>query len=401
MMNLDPKTYSYVSKKSNNLILIAVGYIAILSTWFFGSSDKVFYFSYLTSYFYWLSIILGGMFFIMVHYAFSATWSVSIRRIMENTIMLIPLFTLPFIPIIFGMDKLFKWLPNHYYWKTHDFEADYLIQHKLAYLNEDSFIFRAFLYFALWNIIALFIYFNSMKHDKSGDTKILERLRYFCMSPMGVFFFISLTFAGLDWQMSLDPHWYSTMYGVYTFAGAFLAFLAFLTFTIIRLQDQGYLKDIVSIEHFHDLGKYLFAFTVFYCYIAGAQFYFIWYSNIPEETIWYLHRWVGSWKAISVLLIVGKFFIPFFILIFRGSKRNIRLLQVMTIWVLFMHYIDINFIIMPTVHKQDFYFGIYDLITMLSFALIFIGGFKYITSRSNLVPLNDTELVHSINHRNH
>ena len=157
MMNLDPKTYSYVSKKSNNLILIAVGYIALLLTWFFGSSDKVFYFSYLTSYFYWLSIILGGMFFVMVHYAFSATWSVSIRRIMENTIMLIPLFTLPFLPIIFGMEKLFKWLPNHYYWKTHDFEADYLIQHKLAYLNEDSFIFRAFLYFALWNIIALFI----------------------------------------------------------------------------------------------------------------------------------------------------------------------------------------------------------------------------------------------------
>ena len=186
MMNLDPKTYSYVSKKSNNLILIAVGYIAILLTWFFGSSDKVFYFSYLTSYFYWLSIILGGMFFIMVHYAFSATWSVSIRRIMENTIMLIPLFTLPFIPIIFGMEKLFKWLPNHYYWKTHDFEADYLIQHKLAYLNEDSFIFRAFLYFALWNIIALFIYFNSMRHDKTGDIKILERLRYFCMSPMAV-----------------------------------------------------------------------------------------------------------------------------------------------------------------------------------------------------------------------
>ncbi len=383
MMNLDPKTYSYVSKKSNNLILIAVGYIALLLTWFFGSSDKVFYFSYLTSYFYWLSIILGGMFFVMVHYAFSATWSVSIRRIMENTIMLIPLFTLPFLPIIFGMEKLFKWLPNHYYWKTHDFEADYLIQHKLAYLNEDSFIFRAFLYFALWNIIALFIYFNSMKHDKSGDIKILKRLRYFCMSPMGVFFFISLT------------------YGVYTFAGAFLAFLAFLTFTIIRLQDQGYLRGIVSIEHFHDLGKYLFAFTVFYCYIAGAQFYFIWYSNIPEETIWYLHRWVGSWKIISVLLIVGKFFIPFFILIFRGSKRNIRLLQIMTIWVLFMHYIDINFIIMPTVHKQDFYFGIYDLITMLSFSLIFIGGFKYITSRSNLVPLNDTELIHSINHRNH
>ncbi len=400
-MNLNPNTYTYISKSSYNLILIIIGYVGLVLTWFFGISDKVFYFSYLTSYFYWLSIILGGMFFIMVHYAFSSTWSVSIRRLMENTIMLIPLFTLPFLPVLYGMEKLFKWLPNHYYWKTHDFEADHLIQHKLAYLNEDSFIFRALLYFVLWNIISIYIYYNSIKHDRTGEIKILENLRYFCMSPMGVFFFISLTGAGLDWHMSLDPHWYSTMFGVYTFAGAFLAFLAFLTFTIIRMQDQGYLKGIVSTEHFHDLGKYLFAFTVFYCYIAGAQFYFIWYSNIPEETIWYLHRWIGSWKIISVLLIVGKFFIPFFILIFRGSKRNIRLLQVMTIWILFMHYIDINFIIMPTVHKTNFHFGLYDLFTMISFALIFVGGFKFITTKSNLVPLNDTELVHSINHRNH
>ena len=400
-MNLNPNTYTYISKSSYNLVLILMGYVGLVLTWFFGISDKVFYFSYLTSYFYWLSIILGGMFFIMVHYAFSSTWSVSIRRLMENTIMLIPLFTLPFLPVLYGMEKLFKWLPNHYYWKTHDFEADHLIQHKLAYLNEDSFIFRALLYFVLWNIISIYIYYNSIKHDRTGEIKILENLRYFCMSPMGVFFFISLTGAGLDWHMSLDPHWYSTMFGVYTFAGAFLAFLAFLTFTIIRMQDQGYLKGIVSTEHFHDLGKYLFAFTVFYCYIAGAQFYFIWYSNIPEETIWYLHRWIGSWKIISVLLIVGKFFIPFFILIFRGSKRNIRLLQVMTIWILFMHYIDINFIIMPTVHKTNFHFGLYDLFTMISFALIFVGGFKFITTRSNLVPLNDTELVHSINHRNH
>lgn len=400
-MNLNPNTYTYISKSSYNLILILIGYVGLVLTWFFGISDKVFYFSYLTSYFYWLSIILGGMFFIMVHYAFSSTWSVSIRRLMENTIMLIPLFTLPFLPVLYGMEKLFKWLPNHYYWNTHDFEADHLIQHKLAYLNEDSFIFRALLYFVLWNIISIYIYYNSIKHDRTGEIKILENLRYFCMSPMGVFFFISLTGAGLDWHMSLDPHWYSTMFGVYTFAGAFLAFLAFLTFTIIRMQDQGYLKGIVSTEHFHDLGKYLFAFTVFYCYIAGAQFYFIWYSNIPEETIWYLHRWIGSWKIISVLLIVGKFFIPFFILIFRGSKRNIRLLQVMTIWILFMHYIDINFIIMPTVHKTNFHFGLYDLFTMISFALIFVGGFKFITTRSNLVPLNDTELVHSINHRNH
>ena len=400
-MKLDSKTYNYTSKKSINLILVFTGLVLLIMSWIVGFDSKEFYFSYLTSFFFWLSIILGAMFFIFVHYAFSATWSVAIIRVMENTLMLMPIFTLLFLPIVAGMELLFKWLPNHSYWLTHSFEADHLIQHKLPFLNKEFFLQRAVAYFSLWNFIAFYIYYTSTNHDKTGDHNALKRLKNFTMSPLGVLLFTSITFAGLDWLMSLDPHWYSTMYGVYTFAGSFLAFLAFLTFTLIRLKDQGYLKNIVSHEHFHDLGKYLFAFTVFYCYIAGAQFYFIWYSNIPEETIWYLHRWVGSWKTISILLIVGKFFIPFFTLIFRGSKRNIRLLQFMSIWILFMHYIDINFIVMPTLHHHDFHFGVYDLASMLGFAAIFIGGFRYIMSRSPLVPLNDPELIHSINHRNH
>jgi hypothetical protein len=400
-MKLDSQTYNYTSKKSTNLILVFAGLVLLVMAWVAGFDSKEFYFSYLTSFFFWLSIILGAMFFIFVHYAFSATWSVAIIRVMENTLMLMPIFTMLFFPIIAGMELLFKWLPNHSYWLTHSFEADHLIQHKLPFLNKEFFLQRAVAYFSLWNLIAFYIYYTSTNHDITGDQNALKKLKNFTMSPIGVLLFTSITFAGLDWLMSLDPHWYSTMYGVYTFAGSFLAFLAFLTFTLIRLKDQGYLKDIVSEEHFHDLGKYLFAFTVFYCYIAGAQFYFIWYSNIPEETIWYLHRWVGSWKTISILLIVGKFFIPFFTLIFRGSKRNIRLLQFMSIWILFMHYIDINFIVMPTLHHHDFHFGIYDLASMLGFAAIFIGGFRYIMSRSPLVPLNDPELIHSINHRNH
>jgi len=429
-MKLDFRTYSYSSKKSTNLILIFAGLALLSIAWFVGLKSKEFYFSYLTSYFFWLSIILGGMFFTFVHHAFSATWSVAIRRIMENTIMLIPVFTILFLPIITGMEILFKWLPNHSYWldttnatyqaiydyyvsldndaetaakaaSTAAFEADHLIQHKLPFLNKEFFLQRASGYFILWNIIAFYIYFTSTKHDITAEHDALKRLKNFTMSPMGVLLFTSISFAGLDWLMSLDPHWYSTMYGVYTFAGSFLAFLGFLTFTLIRLQDQGYLKGIVSEEHYHDLGKYLFAFSVFYCYIAGAQFYFIWYSNIPEETIWYLHRWVGSWKTISVLLIVGKFFIPFFILVFRASKRNIRLLQVMSIWIIFMHYIDINFIVMPTLHHHDFHIGIYDISSMLGFAAIFIGSFRYIMSRTPLVPISDPELIHSINHRNH
>ena len=133
-MNLDPKLYTYHSKKSNNYILIAVGLILLLVAFFTGSSSKEFYFSYLTSYFFWLSILLGGIFFTLVHHGFSATWSTVIRRVMENTIVLIPIFTVLFFPIIYGMEKLFKWLPNHYYWLTHNFESDHLIQQKFCLL---------------------------------------------------------------------------------------------------------------------------------------------------------------------------------------------------------------------------------------------------------------------------
>ena len=395
-MQLDSKTYTYSSKKSNNYILIFLGLVLLIVNFVLGSSSKEFYFSYLTSYFFWLSILLGGIFFTLVHHGFSATWSTVIRRVMENIIILMPVFTLLFFPIVVGMDKLFIWMPSHELFNA----TDHLLQVKEPFLNEQSFLIRFVLYFSLWNLISISLYKMSVKHDSTGDHSLLRKMNLFSMSPLAVLFFVSLTFVGFDLLMSLDPHWYSTMFGVYIFAGSFLVFLAVLTFILIRLQDQGYLNGIVSKEHYHDLGKYLFAFTVFYCYIAGAQFYFIWYSNIPEETIWYLHRWVGTWKIASVLLIFGKFVVPFFTLVFRASKRNTKLLKIMTLWIIAIHYLDIHWIVMPTIHHHDVHLGAYDLFTMLGFTLVFVGMFKHIMSKNLLVPINDPELKHAINHRN-
>ena len=395
-MQLDSKTYTYSSKKSNNYILIFLGLVLLIVNFVLGSSSKEFYFSYLTSYFFWLSILLGGIFFTLVHHGFSATWSTVIRRVMENIIILMPVFTLLFFPIVVGMDKLFIWMPSHELFNA----TDHLLQVKEPFLNEQSFLIRFVLYFSLWNLISISLYKMSVKHDSTGDHSLLRKMNLFSMSPLAVLFFVSLTFVGFDLLMSLDPHWYSTMFGVYIFAGSFLVFLAVLTFTLIRLQDQGYLNGIVSKEHYHDLGKYLFAFTVFYCYIAGAQFYFIWYSNIPEETIWYLHRWVGTWKIASVLLIFGKFVVPFFTLVFRASKRNTKVLKVMTLWIIAIHYLDIHWIVMPTIYHHDVHLGAYDLFTMLGFTLVFVGMFKHIMSKNLLVPINDPELKHAINHRN-
>ena len=233
-MQLDSKTYTYSSKKSNNYILIFLGLVLLIINFVLGFSSKEFYFSYLTSYFFWLSILLGGIFFTLVHHGFSATWSTVIRRVMENIIILMPVFTLLFFPIVVGMDKLFMWMPSHELFNA----TDHLLQVKAPFLNKQFFIARVVAYFTLWNVIAFYLYFTSTKHDRTGDHSLLRKMSLFSMSPLAVLFFISLSFVGFDLLMSLDPHWYSTMFGVYIFSGSFLVFLAFLTFTLNIVEYQ-------------------------------------------------------------------------------------------------------------------------------------------------------------------
>ena len=168
-MQLDSKTYIYSSKKSNNYILIFLGLVLLIINFVLGFSSKEFYFSYLTSYFFWLSILLGGIFFTLVHHGFSATWSTVIRRVMENIIILMPVFTLLFFPIVVGMDKLFIWMPSHELFNA----ADHLLQVKAPFLNKQFFIARIVGYFTLWNVIAFYLYFTSTKHDSSGDHSLL------------------------------------------------------------------------------------------------------------------------------------------------------------------------------------------------------------------------------------
>jgi hypothetical protein len=211
-----------------------------------------------------------------------------------------------------------------------------------------------------------------------------------------ILFAVTVTFFSFDLLMSLDPHWYSTIFGVYFFAGCFLSVLSFMAINIIHLRKKGALVNEITSEHFRDLGKLIFAFLIFWGYMAFSQYFLIWYANIPEETLWFLHRWEGSWKTISLILVFGHFVMPFFVLFPMEIKRKIPAMLTISVWLLLMHWIDLYWIVMPSLHHHGVHFSWMDLTTMAG-----IGGFFVWRIRRNicahpLVPINDPRLETSI-----
>jgi hypothetical protein len=200
---------------------------------------------------------------------------------------------------------------------------------------------------------------------------------------------VTVALAGFDWLMSLDPHWYSTMFGVYVYSGAALAFIAALTLILLAFRQAGVLLMSVNHEHYHDLGKWLFALTVFWAYIAFSQYMLIWYANLPEETAWFRDRLVGSWRGVSALLVVGHFLVPFFVLISRAAKRRLALLGAAAAWVLFMHYTDLYWIAMPIFSKRGVTPHWIDLATLAAVGGSFALAFWSRLGAHPLAPVND------------
>ncbi len=370
---------------------LGIGMVCLAVTYMGYKSDSgQFYHSYLVAFMFWLSIALGGMFFVLLHHLVSATWSVIIRRIVECVMMNFPLLIVCFIPIYFGLHDLFHW--------THADEVakDALLQQKSSYLNSDFFLLRAIIFLSIWTILTTLLYKISLKQDKKHQRVLIDRLKYIS-GPGMVLYALSQTFAAFDWMMSLSPHWYSTIFGVYFFAGSFLAILSFITLIIIFLRYNNILRDEISIEHLHNLGKLLFAFTIFWTYIAFSQYFLIWYGNIPEETEWYLHRWNGNWKPLSLFIVFGHFVFPFLFLLSRVPKRSIICMTFICIWMLVMHWIDLYWIIMPNYHHH-FHFTWMDPLMVIGLGGIFIFVFWKRLIAHSIVPINDPDIKASIHY---
>jgi len=366
-----------------------------------GENAKEFYYSYLTAFFFFLTIALGGLFFVMINFATHAGWSIVVRRIAENLMGTLPLFALLFIPIAINVKKIY------YKWADMDVLANddlaFLVESKLSYLNQPFFLVRAAFFLACWALLAWWFRSTSLKQDKTGDHN-LSRLMAKMSAPGLAVFSLTMTFAAFDWVMSLDPHWFSTIFGVYIFAGSAIAVHSVIALVVMSLRRGGMLNGIVHVEHDHDLGKFVFGFTVFWTYIAFSQFVLIWYANIPEETLWYFQRSKGGWEGLSYFLFVGHFILPFFFLLSRNIKRRPQFFAIGCIWLLMMHYLDHFWLIKPilTYSKENpsVSLSVLDFTTFFGIGGLFIAAFAFLMTRSPIVPVKDPRLSESLTHVN-
>jgi hypothetical protein len=342
-------------------------------------------FSYLAGYVYWLTLALGGLFFVLVHYLARAGWSVVVRRLAEQVAGTLPLFAVLFVPIALFLHELYHW--------THP-EGDPLLEHKEPWLNPGFFLVRAVFYLAVWVVLAHFFRRWSVGQDQDGDPATTRRMQTLS-APGMVLFAITLNFAAFDWVMSLEPHWFSTIFGVYLFGGSVVAIFATLILLTVMLQRGGQLRTVVTEEHYHDMGKMLFAFVVFWAYIGFSQFMLIWYANIPEETHWFAMRWHGGWEHVSIFLAAGHFGLPFFFLLPQPIKRRRTTITLAAVWLLLMHWVDVYWLVLPTAHDV-FHPTLADFLCWLGIGGLFVAVLGRLMVRRPLVPVRDPRLVESL-----
>ncbi|MFQ5807386.1 MAG: quinol:cytochrome C oxidoreductase, partial [Phycisphaerae bacterium] len=302
---------------------------------------------YLVNYAFFVSLALGGLFFVLLQHATRAGWSVVVRRLAESVSTTFPLLAALSLPIIVPMlldldaiHKVYPWTDNEHV--THDD----ILRGKQAYLNGPFFLARLLAYFALWIVVANYFYKHSVEQDRTGDPNLTSQMQT-RSAPAVILYALATTFFAFDLLMTLDPHWFSTIFGVYYFTGAAVGFFALLVIMMYLLQRAGRLAQSISIDHYHDVGKLVFAFVVFWAYIAFCQYMLIWYGNIPEETGWYVVRQQQPWLTVSLILLFGHFIIPFAALMSRIPKRQKGLLALAATWVLVMHWFDVFYLVMP------------------------------------------------------
>jgi hypothetical protein len=346
-------------------------------------------FSYLTGFLWTVTIGLGGLFFVIIQHLTKAGWSVGPRRQMEWLSGILPACAFLFLPVVFFSHDLY------HHWMGPDAANDPLLKAKAGFLNPTFFYARAAIYFVVWILLAGWFAARSREQDQSGDVGLTARMQA-AAPPAILLFGLSISFAGFDWLMSLDPHWYSTIFGVYVFAGAATSSLSVLALMTIKLQGAGLIRKVSNVEHRHDIGKLLFGFIVFWAYIAFSQFLLIWYANIPEETIFYRHRWEGSWKVVSLVLLFGHFVIPFIGLLSRHTKRHPVGLAVGAVWMLVMHYVDLYWLVMPTLDHHGAHFSWIDVAGLLGPAGVGALALALVATKSHLYPLKDPRLPEAV-----
>ncbi|MBC8370800.1 MAG: hypothetical protein H8E25_12455 [Planctomycetes bacterium] len=421
--------------KRLGMILAVLGLGAGAAMGAFGDAETKthFWFAYLVAFCFALTIGMGAMFFVLIGHVVNAHWNVTLRRLAELTMSSVP------VVCLFGLGMLIPFFDHDveiWQWDTINGSEAHAVEHaaegagdhgaaahslsdtldheehvhvvgkKKAYLNRNGFIIRLISYFLIWAGIARFFLKKSVEQDTAGDSidNVLSMKKV--GAPMIFVFALTLSFAAFDLIMSLDETWFSTIFGVYIFAGSFLAANCWLVIMSKWLQAKGKMADVINKEHYHDLGKWMFAFTFFWGYIAFSQFMLIWYANIPEETHFYMNRLAGTWENWTFFLMFAGFFFPFLALLSRHVKRSTNVLRGMAVYVLVMHYVDLYWLIMPNFNRQfdiespACTFGLVDIALVVGFMGLFLFGVARHAGKQSLLATNDPLLGKCLGHKN-
>lgn len=392
-----PERLTHDVKTVGNIALI-VGIVALAISFLGGLSEAgrvQLSHSYLFAFMYFFTIAAGAFFWIILHHACNANWTVLVRRQFENiATIFVPLLVL-FIPLYIFRQDLWDWTKIGWTHQGLLEHADTALLKKQPYLSMTFFMIRTVFYFAFFIGATYFFRNSSVQQDDDGSIVHSWRMRWW--APLSIIGFgLGITFSAVDWLMALDYHWVSTMWGVYIFAGAAQSSMATLIIVLWILRSYGYLKPLTS-EHTHIIGKLLFAFVVFWAYIAFSQYMLIWYANIPEEHIFFDLRNVGSWSNVSVLLVAGHFVIPFVYLLTQAVKKGFASLGIIAIWILFMHAVDHFWIVIPLVRPAGFQFHWLDFTCWIGIAGIAVWWFTRSLSNAGLFPSRDPRLAECIN----
>ena len=379
-----------LSERFNKIqrVALVIGIVGLLlSALQLRMNPTAFFQSYLFAFLFWNGLVVGSLGIMLMHNVTGGNWGVVIKRIVEACSRLLPMMAILILPIVIG---LVGW-HQLYIWSQPD-KIDANVHLKTAWLNIPFWVGRAIFYFVVWTFVAWRLNRLSAEQDRTADAGIQDRMRKFS-APFLLLFVITATFAYIDWVMSLEPQWFSTMFGALFLIGQVLETFAFAVVLLYRLSPRRPFLGAIKTQHYWDLGNLLLAFTMLWAYLSFSQFLIIWSGNLPQEIPWYIRRFSGGWGVIAVFVSLFHFGLPFLILLMRFVKKNPRLLYLVAAWLFVVRIVDLYWIVVPGMRQRGFVFEWSDVVAPIGIGGIWIAAFIWQFRKRPMLPLHDKRLV--------
>ncbi|MBM3814162.1 MAG: hypothetical protein FJW20_21260 [Acidimicrobiia bacterium] len=364
----------------NKALIAGAAALAVTAAGMAANPDQ-FWRSYLLGFLYWAGVPVGCLALLMLHHLVGGGWGIVIRRTLEAGTRTLPLVAVLILPVLMNIPRLYLWA------QPDKVAHDELLKHKAPYLNTPFFLGRTAFYFAVWMALAWLLNKYSDGQEKSqSDGTWKPKLQL--VSGLGLLLYgLTATFASVDWVMSLDPHWFSTIYGVMFMVGGALTAMSFVIVVMSRLVRSEPMAALMKPNHFHDLGNLMFAFVMLWAYVSFSQYLIIWSGNLPEEIPWYLHRFHGAWGYVAVALLLFHFALPFVLLLLRTIKRKAQVLAAVAIGMLIMRLVDMAWVVTPSFHGEHISLHWMDVTAPVGIGGLWVAFFLTQLSRRTLEPV--------------